>query len=897
MSWRRFLLRGRWDAERARELASYIELETADNIARGMTPEAARAAAHRKLGNATLVREEIYHMNTIAVLDTLWKDLRYAARLLRLNPGYTLVAVLSLTLGIGANTAIFQLLDAVRLRTLPVSHPEELVEVRIAPNQAGRTGQFSGRRPMLTSPLWEQIEQRQQALSEVFAWGATIFDLSSGGESRTAEGLWVSGGYFDALDVTPLAGRLIGHADDVRGCPAPPAVISAAFWQREYGGAAGAIGRTIRLDGILFEIAGVTPPGFFGVEVGRSFDVALPLCARPLLRSGAGDAEPRQLWWLAAFGRLKPGWTLERTTASLQSLSPGIFEETVSPEYSVKDAAGYKAFRLQALEAGTGVSTLRREYGEALTLLLSIAGLVLLIACANLANLTLARASAREREIAIRLAIGASRGRIVRQLLSESALVAALGAITGVWVARELSQLLMAFLTSDGTRWSLDLRLDWRILTFSMTLGAVTCALFGLVPALRATRTSPQAAMKSGGRGLTASRERFGLRRVLVAVQIAVSIVLLVGALLFAGTFRNLATLDPGFDTNGVLVVDVDLRPAGIAPDRQSAFQREVFARLAAVPGVAAAGRASVVPVSGSGWNERLEINGQVQQTYPNVNRVNAGYFAALGMPVLAGRNFGTRDTVTSPRVAIVSAAFAARYLPGEAPLGKTFTFVGPPGQPNPPYEIVGVVPDAKYTDLREPLGPVVFLPDTQEERPAPFLSAVLRTELAPDSLRVPVTRAATEIHPGLLLTFRTMEKAVADSLLRERLMASLSGGFAALALLLAMVGLYGLMSYTVATRRSEIGIRIALGASRGQIVRMIARETLVLVAIGSTIGLLLSVPAARAATSLLFGLTPGDPPVLTAAIGVLGFVAGASAIVPAYRAARLSPTIALRED
>ena len=452
----------------------------------------------------------------MAFIDSAWRDLRYGARLLRLNPGFTVVAILSLALGVGANTAIFQLLDAVRLRTLPVRNPEQLVEVRIADTPGGRTGQFFGRFPRLTNPLWEQVRDRQEAFSSIFAWSPTTFNLTTGGEAREAQALWVSGDFFKTLGVAPLVGRVLTGEDDRRGCSAPGAVISYAFWQREYGGNPSAIGSPLTLDGHAYDVVGVTPASFFGVDVGRTFDVAVPLCAEPLARGERSGLDKPDVWFLSAFGRLRPDWTLERANAQLVAISAPIFKATLPPRYRPEDAQSYMNFKLAAYPSGTGVSSLRRNYESPLWLLLATSGLVLLIACANLANLMLARATAREREVAVRLAIGASRGRIVRQMVAESLLIAAIGAASGAVLAQWLSQFLVDLLTTENNRIFVALGIDWRIFGFTAALAVITCLVFGLMPAVRATRTQPVVAMKAGSRGSSDTRERFGLRRALV---------------------------------------------------------------------------------------------------------------------------------------------------------------------------------------------------------------------------------------------------------------------------------------------------------------------------------------------------------------------------------------------
>ena len=897
MSVTRFFRRSRWDDERRRELEAHIAIETDDNITRGFNPQDARALAMRKLGNAALVREEIYQMNTIGWLESVWQDLRYGARVLRRSPGFAAVALLSLALGIGANAAIFQLLDVVRLRTLPLHHPEQIVEVRVAPNKTGRTGSFQGTRPMLTNPIWERIRDGGQSLTDMFAWGTAPLDMSAGGESRPAQGMFVSGGFFHALEGRAARGRLLDASDDVRGCGTPGAVISAAFWQKEFGGAADVVGKTIRLDNEVLPIVGVVSQGFSGVEVGRRTDVFVPICARPLLKRADPGIDVPDVWWLAAFGRLKPGVTVEQATAELTARSPGVFQTTLPPKYATADSQGYLAFQLNAFPSGTGVSSLRTRYSTSLTVLLSIAALVLLIACANLANLMLARANARGREIALRLAIGASRRRVFRQLIAESLLLAGVGAFAGIWLALLLSRVLVSILTSDGSPWALNLALDWRLIAFTVGLAIVACVAFGLLPALRATRTQPGAVLKLAGRGLTADRGRFVVRRILVVGQIAVSLALVVGSLLFIGTLRNLGTSDLGFSDQNVLVAELDLRPAGVAPEALPPFQQKLLERLRTVPGIDQATSAVIVPMSGSGWNETVIIDGEKKDGHPDANRVSGSYFKTLSVPFVSGRTFDARDKVGAAPVAIVNEAFVAKYFPGPSPLGRTFRLEVGPRQPDPAYEVIGVVKNTKYRDLREPLGPITYFADTQDPDPSPFLGVALKADRDPRALRASIVRAVAEVHPAITVTLTEMTEQVQNSLLRERLMAALSGGFAGLAVVLAAVGLYGLMSYGVARRRNEIGVRVALGATRGRIVGMIVRETVVLVAIGVVVGIALAIWSARAAEALLYGLTPSDPWTLSTGVAALTAVAVIASIVPALRAARLNPTLALREE
>jgi predicted permease len=896
MSWARFFRRRRWDEERARELQSYLELETDENVARGLSPEAAREAARRKLGEPLRIREEIYLMNTVGIFDAFGQDLRYGLRILRLNPGFAVVAILSLALGVGANSAIFQLLDAVRLRLLPVKDPQALAEIRIT-QEKGRTGSFHGRFPMLTNPLWERLRTEAQGFESLAAWGTQRFDLADGGEARFANAIWVSGGFFDVLGVRPEAGRLLVAEDDRRGCASPGVVVSHAFASREMGGGAAAVGRTIRLDGHVFPVLGVTPAGFFGFEVGRQFDVAVPLCAEPIFTGARSVLDDRHDWFLSVIGRLKPGWSVERTSAQLATLSPGIFEATIAPQWSPTNVAAYRAFTLQALSAGTGLSRLRRDYEAPLWALLATTGLVLLIACANLANIMLARASAREREIAVRLAIGASRGRIVRQLLAESFLLAVAGALAGFVLARWLGASIVAFLSNEANPIFVDLQPDARVLGFTALLALLTCVIFGLAPALRATHVAPGAAMKSGGRGITAGRERFGLRRLLVVTQMALSLVLVVGALLFVGTLRNLLLADAGFDPDGILVADVDFQRAGVSKEEVPEMKAAMLRAVAAASGATAVAATAIVPMSGSGWNNRILIDGNVQADYCNFNEVSPDYFKVMRTPLVSGRDFDARDLVSSTPVAIVSRSFVLKYLAGRDPLRASLQIETPPGVPRLQYQIVGVVEDTKVREMREPFAPLAYLAAAQNSDPDQGIGLLVRGAGGTAPLRPEVVRAIASVNPQASVSFDTITSQVQRRLLPERLMATVSGFFGALAGIIAAIGLYGVMSYLVARRRNEIGIRMALGADRAAVVKMVLRESGLLLGAGIVVGAGLAAGAARTASALFFGVSPGDPLTFVKAAATLALVAAVASYLPAERAARVDPLLALREE
>jgi predicted permease len=890
----RFLRRKHWDAERTRELEAYLAEEIADNIARGMTPGQASTAAHRKLGNTTRIREEIYTMNSLGFVDTLWQDVRYGLRLLRRDPAFTVLAVLMLALGIGANTAMFQLVDAVRLRTLPVADAGNLVEIRVETHGTGPTGRFISDRPLMTEPLLRQIVERQQAFSSVLAYAGTTFDMAGGGESRPVQGIWVNGDYFHTLGVKAQLGRVIGPHDDRPGCGTPGVVLSNSFWRRQFGADPAIAGRTLALDGRPFEIIGVTPPSFFGVEVGRSFDVAVPLCAEPALRGDRSAIGKPDYWFLDLIGRLQSGWTEERASAHLAALSPDIFRVTTPPRYAASEARNYQGFTLTIRPAATGVSSLRGDYEMPLSALLGATGLILLISCANLANLLLGRANVRRRELAARLAIGASRGRIVRQMLVESALLATISALAALVIAVWLSQFLVAFLDTRGNRVFVDLRTDWRTVGFVAAVSAVTTLVFGLIPSLRATRVPIAEVMRSGGRGYTGTHQRHGLGRTLVGVQVALSFVLIAGALLLGRTFSNLTTMDPGFRHEGVMVVTVDVRRAG-PPETRPALGARIAEALAAIPRVEGVAQTVVVPVSGNWWNNRIVVNGAEQPGTVDMSSVGDRYFDVLGTRVVAGRRFDPRlDHAGSEPVAIVTKAFAAKFYPSGDAVGRIFQVATPD---SPSYRIVGIVEDAKYSQLRDPYGPTAYFPLSQmpDQRPGP--NFLVRSSLPDAELTAAATAAIGQIHPSMLVTYRTLSAQIADSLVAERLMATLSAGFGILAMLIATIGLYGVMSYLVTQRRKEIGVRMALGADRLNVVRMVMRQALPTCAAGLAVGLVLVVPAARAGEALLYGLSATDLPTLAMAVGAVGFVCILASWIPARRASRLAPTVALREE
>lgn len=829
----------------------------------------------------------------------MMNDLSFGLRMLRKNPGFTAVAVLSLALGIGANTAIFQLLDAVRLKTLPVKAPQELAEVRIA-DLTGMRGSFSTRYAAVTNPIWEQLRDRQQAFSGLAAWGTGTFNLAQGGETRPAKALWVSGEFFNVLGVPPVLGRVFAPSDDQRGCSSPGVVLSHAFWQREYGGDAGVLGRKLTLANHPFEIIGVTPANFYGMEVGRNFDLALPVCADAVVSGTNNSLDSGTTWWLMVTGRLKPGWSAQQATSNLQTISEALFKTTLPANYPSISVRNYLGFKLEAVPVASGYSTLREDYERPLWLLFGIAGLVLLIACANLANLLLARASGREREMAVRQALGASRWRLMRQLLAESLLLAVVGAALGAFLAQSLSRFLVSFLNTGGNNVFLDLGLDWRALGFAAGTAALTCVLFGLTPAVRATRIEPGAAMKASGRGLTAGRERFSLRRALVVVQVALSLVLVAGALLFSRSLNKLETVDTGFRPDGILITQAGFARLNIAPERRLSFRRQMLDGIRAIPGVEAAAEAAIVPLSGNAWSNAVWMDGADTQRKldTSFNRIGSNYFKLLNTPLLAGRDFNDHDAANAPKVAIVNETFARKLLDGVNPVGQRFRIEATPSTPETVYEIVGLVKDTKYEDLRENFGPIAYLASLQEPgEPGTGGQFLIHSNLPRAELTAAVKRVLAEVNPAISIKFLDFKTMIGESMLRDRLMATLSGFFGLLALLLASIGLYGILSYGVASRTKEIGIRMALGARSREVLSLILREALLLVLVGVALGLPVVFGATRFASTLLFGLTPTDPFSLSVAALLLFAVAFVAGYLPARRATKVDPLVALRYE
>jgi predicted permease len=878
--------RSKLDREIEDELRDHLQMRTNANIAKGMSPEQAARAARLRFGNPEVVKEHIEAEDAALSLESLLRDVRYALRGFTSSPGFTTVAIITLAFGIGANTAVFQLLDAVRLRNLPIQKPQELVQLSIIGGNQG-FGVNDYQYDSFTIPMWQEVRLHHDPLSGVFAWREAEMMVGQPRDAKRVNGLEVSGEFFNVLGVLPWQGRLIEPQDEA-GCDLSKVVASYSYWKAQMGGQPITPNTTIVVEGHAVQVLGVTPPSFFGLVVGERFDLAYPTCIPP--------NPHREFFILSVMGRLKPGWDLDRASGYFGSISPGLFESTAPTGYDTKHVKLFKSFRLAAYPAGAGVSTLRNQYDSSLQLLLAITGLVLLIACANLANLMLARANARQREIAIRMALGASRRRILRQLLIESSLLAFGGAALGVALAQPLSRLLVAALGTSQYSINLAIVIDWRVLLFAAVVATLTCIVFGTIPALRGANADPIAALKSGERGIFGNRQHFFVQRLMVITQIAVSMVLLVGALLFVRSYRNLMTLDPGMRESGITVGNFGFPTLKIKPENEAEFQRRLVEDVRSVPGIQDAATTTNTPLGGSSWGHEVHVGateGGSKFTYASPR-----YFATMGIPLLTGRGFTDADTNNAPLVLIVNQAFIRKFIGAAQPIGQLVHVMPEPRYPERTYQIIGTIPDTRYSDLREDTPPIAFVPAAQipVDAQGPWVWMMIESNTGPDAITA-IRRTIETKYPTMTLQFFDFQQGIRDHLVGDRMMAMLSGFFGVLAALLVVVGLYGVLSYFITRRRNEIGIRIALGAKRKQVIALVMRDTAAMLLTGIVIGTALALLAGRAATAMLFGLKPYDLATLGFAIALLAVIGILASLLPAVEASNLDPVAALRAE
>jgi len=907
---RSLFTRGRVEQELSDELRFHLEKLTEEYVAKGMTPKEARCAALRELGGVEQIKEECRDMRRVNYIENFIQDVRYGLRQLRRSPGFAAVATLLLALGIGANTAIFSLIDNLLLRQLPIEHPEQLVILSDPASRGVGIGTSSGERRLYSYPEFVHLRDHNQVFSGMFASESneSRLNVSVNGATDANEQIrsrLVTGGYFPVLGVHTLLGRVFTVDEDKAPGASPVAVISYNYWKRRFALDPSVIGKTLRVQSTIFTIIGVTPQGFFGETVGSAPDVWFPMTMQSQVMPGREWlVQPKsvmeKVMWLHVFGRLKPGVTEQQAQAGVNVTFQQMLSSEAGSKMTEAQRHDYLDQKIKISGGSKGASDLRSSYQESLLVLMTLVGLVLFIACANVANLLLGRATARQKEIGVRLALGAGRTRLVRQLLTESLLLALIGGALGVLLAQWGDDMLLRLVAGGQNAIPLDLHPDARILGFTLAVSLLTGILFGLAPALLATRIDLAPMLKGAARGTTAGRLRLGLGKTLVVAQVAMSLLMLIGASLFVRTLRRLMSVDLGYNPDKLLQVRVDAIPSGYKGIALVQLHHRILERLQAVPGVRAVTLSGNGLISHTDSDDPISIQGFTPKSGQDMDarfdQVGPDYFKTVGIPILMGRDVSPNDSASAPRVGLINQTMARYYFANENPIGKQITDEYPDNRAS--FEVVGVVADAKYHNLREKTPRRFYVPAFNPIIPVERVYFDVRTFANPASMSGTIRHEILSVDKTLTLTdINTIDELVDDSLIRDRLIATLSSVFGALALLLAFIGLYGVMSYAVARRTHEIGVRMALGAQHGNVIWLVLHEALAMVAIGIAIGLPAALGATRLVSSRLFGLSPNDPLTVAASALVLAAVAVLASFIPARRATKVDPMVALRYE
>ncbi|HEV3201400.1 MAG TPA: ABC transporter permease [Bryobacteraceae bacterium] len=884
MFWRR----KRPPADFNEEVRAHLQLDADELTSDGLAETEARKAARRAFGNVTAAQERFYEKGRLVWFDDLLHDLRYGLRTMRKSPGFTLTVVLTLALGMGANTAIFGLIDAVLLRSLPVKDPSSLFFLN-----NGGARDVGGSPPY---PCFERFRSLAKSFTGIAAYSTNDFGIRIGSAMEQVDGAVVSGNYFEVLGVTPFAGRLM-VASDERLDP-PVAVISYGFWQRRFAGKPDAIGKTFSLDDHRYTIIGITPKEFQGLTPGRHDDVMMPITlVGPRVLRSTGS------WWFRSIARLRLGVTPEQARAEIDPIFQAFMNEFPVPADTRRDYLRQMVFT----PASRGLDGLRKRFFQPLWALMAVVGLVLLIGCANITNLLLSRAAKREREFAVRVAIGAGRNRLFRQVLVETGLLFAAGAVAGIAVAWEAAHSVVAFFAGGSRPIRIEVQWDWRVLGFTAALSLLATLIFGAAPVLRALRTDPHKAMKDGGRAST-SHGGIEMGKFLVAFQVALSMILVAGAALFLRTLGNLYTASTGFHGDQIALIVVHLAdPTYNEQTARIALWDRMLAEVRGLPGVRSASLSRMTPLDGSNRGVGFEVPGTQPRSAQDrkgvllpsgvesigLNTVSEDYFGTFGTALSQGRGFTENDRLGTQHVALINESARRHFFGGRDPIGTVVKLAG-----RPQYQIVGVVQDAKQADLRKDAVPFAFIPIRQPIDQGAFMTLSIRTSGDPERMIATVERRARALGPEIrIIRTGTLARQIDESLLQERLISTLATAFGLLALLLSAVGLYGVLAYSVGRRTSEIGIRVTLGALPGQVAWSVLRQTMGLVAMGLVAGVSASIFLARAAETLLYGVTPTDAVAQVGSAALLAAVACLASYLPARRAGRIDPMAALRSE
>lgn len=919
------------ECEMETEVRFHIESYAAELVRKGVPEQEAMRRACIEFGGIESHKDAMRASLGLRLWGELCSDLRYGVRMLRRSPGFVAIAILTLALGIGANTAIFSLIDAVMLKMLPVKKPEQLVLLSwTAPgwprmpymihSLSGNTERDKNGRSTSTSfsyAIFDDIRARNQVFSGVLAFSdSDRLNVGLGGQAGLAEGQLVSGDFFSTLGVPAVVGRTILPTDDTVGA-SPTATISYSYWVRRFGRDPRAVGKRITVNGVPFTLVGVAAPEFFGVQPGASIDVWIPLRTQPQVDPGwTAYATPGEVsrftarddWWVVIMGRLKPGISERQARAALDVFVRQNLARVESPPATWRSPdMALEPPQVELANASKGLNSLRQEFSKPLSVLMVVVGLVLLISCANVANLLLARATSRQREIAVRLSLGAGRSRLIRQLLTESVLLAVAGGALGVILAYWASGILLAFMSSGRDPVILHVSPNLGVLGFTAAVSVLTGILFGLAPALRGTRLDLTPALKEGGAKIVgsggASRGlRLELGKALLVAQVAMSLLLLIGAGLFVRTLANLEGENIGFDRHNLLLFGIDATQTGSKGERLATLYEELRKRIEAVPGVRSASLSRHTFIDGGVTIDGVSIQGYAPKpgesdngsVTVHVNAVGPEFFETFGIPLMLGRTIGDGDTAAAPNVAAVNGAFASKYLGGASPIGRRCGFGDE--KTSSDIVIVGLVGDARYGHLRDEAPATVYVPYAQNLKELGEMTFEVRTAGDPTHWIGAMRQAVQGLDRNLpLFDVKTQTEQIEQATFQERLFARLTGLFSTLALLLACVGLYGVTSYAVARKTSELGIRLALGAGRGDVLWMVLRDSLLPVITGAVIGVPIALAATRYISSELYGIRATDPATMMVATLMLAAAAGIAGFLPARRAAKVDPMAALR--